>query len=43
MEKQHHIDLQPGDVAETVFLPGDVHRAKFIADLFDNAELVAHK
>lgn len=43
MEKQHHIDLQPGDVAETVFLPGDVHRAKFIADLFDDAELVAHK
>jgi len=43
MEKQHHIDLQPGDVAETVFLPGDVHRAKFIADLFDDAKLVAHK
>lgn len=43
MEKQHHIDLKPGDVAETVFLPGDVHRAKFIADLFDEAEFVAHK
>ncbi|MGV8026382.1 MAG: nucleoside phosphorylase [Anaerolineaceae bacterium] len=43
MEKQHHIDLQLGDVAETVFLPGDVHRAKFIADLFDDAKLVAHK
>ncbi|HOJ01520.1 MAG TPA: nucleoside phosphorylase [Anaerolineaceae bacterium] len=43
MEKQHHIDLQPGDVAETVFLPGDVHRAKFIADLFDEAKEVAHK
>ncbi|HAF62144.1 MAG TPA: uridine phosphorylase [Anaerolineaceae bacterium] len=43
MEKQHHIDLQAGDVAETVFLPGDVHRAKFIADLFDDAEFVAHK
>ncbi|RJQ40465.1 MAG: nucleoside phosphorylase [Anaerolineaceae bacterium] len=43
MEKQHHIDLKSGDVAETVFLPGDVHRAKFIADLFDDAELVAHK
>jgi len=24
-------------------LPGDVHRAKFIADLFDDAKLVAHK
>ncbi len=43
MEKQHHIDLLPGDVAETVFLPGDVHRAKFIAELFDDAKLVAHK
>lgn len=43
MERQHHIDLKPGDVAETVFLPGDVHRAKFIADLFDEAEFVAHK
>jgi len=43
MEKQHHIDLRPGDVAETVFLPGDVHRAKFIADLFDEAKEVAHK
>lgn len=42
MEKQHHIHLVPGDVAETVFLPGDVHRAKFIADRFDEAELVAH-
>lgn len=43
MEKQHHIDLLPGDVAETVFLPGDVHRAKFIAELFDDAKMVAHK
>jgi len=42
MEKQHHIGLLPGDVGETVFLPGDVHRAKFIADLFDEAELIAH-
>ncbi len=41
MEKQHHIHLVPGDVAEIVFLPGDVHRAKFIADRFDEAELVA--
>lgn len=43
MEKQHHIDLLPGDVGETVFLPGDVHRAKFIADLFDDAKLIAYK
>ncbi|MEM5774350.1 MAG: nucleoside phosphorylase [Anaerolineaceae bacterium] len=41
MEKQHHIQLLPGDVGETVFLPGDVSRAKVIADHFDSAELVA--
>jgi len=42
MEKQHHIQLLPGDVGETVLLPGDVGRAKVIADHFDTAELVAH-
>lgn len=42
MEKQHHIDLMPGDVGETVFLPGDVGRAKLIAAQFDEAELKAH-
>jgi len=41
MEKQHHLQLLPGDVGETVFLPGDVSRAKIIADHFDSAELVA--
>jgi len=41
--KEHHIDLVPGDVGETVFLPGDVHRAEFIASLFDDAKFVAHK
>lgn len=41
MEKQHHIHLVPGDVGETVFLPGDVSRAKVIADHFDSAEFVA--
>lgn len=41
MEKQHHIHLVPGDIGETVFLPGDVSRAKVIADHFDSAELVA--
>ncbi len=41
MEKQHHIHLVPGDVGETVFLPGDVSRARVIADHFDSAELVA--
>jgi len=41
MEKQHHIHLVPGDVGETVFLPGDVSRAKIIADHFDEARFVA--
>ncbi len=41
MEKQHHIQLSPADIGETVFLPGDVSRAKVIADHFDSAELVA--
>lgn len=42
MTKQHHIHLVPGDVAETVFLPGDVNRASIIADMFDDKQLVAH-
>lgn len=42
MEKQHHIQLLPGDVGETVFIPGDVGRAKIVASHFDNAEMVAH-
>jgi len=41
MEKQHHLQLLPGDVAETVFLPGEVGRAKIIADYFETAKLVA--
>jgi len=41
MEKQHHIQLKPGDIGETVFLPGDVSRAKVIAEHFDDYELVA--
>ena len=41
MEKQHHLHLLPGDVGETVFLPGEIKRAKVIAEHFDNYELVA--
>jgi len=41
MEKQHFTHLQQGDVAETVLLPGDPKRARFIADHFDQAHLVA--
>ena len=29
-----HIEAQPGDFAETVLMPGDPLRAKFIADNF---------
>jgi uridine phosphorylase len=43
MEKQHHIDLLPGDVGETVLLPGDVSRAELIASHFDDREQIAHK
>jgi len=41
MHKQHHIQLLPGDVGDTVLLPGDPQRAKFIADHFDEAHLMA--
>ena len=43
IRREHHIDLLPGDVGETVLLPGDVSRAKVIADHFDSAEKMAHK
>ena len=42
-ERQHHIDSVPGDVGETVLLPGDVSRAEIIASHFDDAKLIAHK
>ncbi len=36
-----HIGAQPGDIAQTVLLPGDPYRAKWAADNFlDNAKLV---
>lgn len=41
MNKQHHIHLEPDDVAETIFLPGDVNWVAFIADRFDDKKLVA--
>ena len=41
MNKQPYTRLLPGDVGETVFIPGDVSRAKIIAEHFDNYELVA--
>lgn len=41
MEKQHHLQLLPGDVGETVFLPGEIKRAQIIAEHFDSYEHVA--
>jgi uridine phosphorylase len=35
----YHLNLFPGDVAETIFLVGDPGRAKIIADHFDTIEL----
>ncbi len=34
----YHLNLKPGDVAETIFLVGDPGRAKTIADFFDTIE-----
>ena len=31
-----HIEAQQGDIAETVLLPGDPLRAKYIAETFFN-------
>jgi uridine phosphorylase len=41
MEKQPHLQIKTGDIGETVIIPGDVSRAKIIAEHFDSAELVA--
>ena len=40
-EKQYHIGLAPGDVADFVILPGDPGRVEFIAGHFDEAKEVA--
>ena len=40
---QHHLDLKPGDVGNTVLLPGDPKRTDFIASFFDDAERIADK
>jgi uridine phosphorylase len=36
--KIYHLNLQPGDVAETILLVGDPGRAQTIADFFDKIE-----
>lgn len=39
--KVYHLNLQPGDVAETILLVGDPGRANTIADFFDEIEFSA--
>ncbi len=38
-ERQYHISLGPGELAEYILLPGDPDRTTRIADLFDSIEL----
>ncbi len=38
-ERQYHIDLGPGDLAEYILLPGDQDRTTRIASRFDSIEL----
>ncbi len=40
-ERQHHIQVAPGEVGRYVFLPGDPGRCEPIARLFDEPKLVA--
>ncbi|MCW5875820.1 MAG: nucleoside phosphorylase [Anaerolineales bacterium] len=43
MDKQHHIDLKPGDAGRYVLLPGDPGRTELIASYFDDAKEIAYK
>lgn len=40
-DEQYHLEVEPGDVAETVLLPGDPERVDVITDNWDEAEVVA--
>ncbi len=42
-QKQHHIDLKPGDVGRYVLLPGDPGRTEVIASYFEDAKEIAYK
>jgi len=42
-EEQYHLAVSPGEVAETVLLPGDPDRVDLITDLWDAAKAVAHE
>jgi uridine phosphorylase len=40
-DRQYHLEVAPGDVAETVLLPGDPERVDVVTDYWDEAETVA--
>ena len=40
-ERQYHIQLKEGDIADFVILPGDPGRVDFIAKHFDDAKEIA--
>ena len=40
-DRQYHLDVAPGDVADTVLLPGDPERVSLITERWDDAETVA--
>jgi len=40
-DEQYHLGIEPGDVADTVLLPGDPDRVPLIADGWDEAETIA--
>ena len=41
-ERQYHVEVAPGEVANTVLLPGDTERVEKIVSSWDEAEEVAH-
>jgi uridine phosphorylase len=41
--RQHHIDMEKGDVAPTVLIPGDPGRVEVFASLMDEARKIAEK
>ena len=41
--KMFHTGLGPGDIAETVLMPGDLDRSRIIADCFKEARFVAER
>jgi uridine phosphorylase len=40
-DRQYHLEVAPGDVADTVLLPGDPDRVDVVTDRWDEAETVA--